>query len=98
MSCLKNYKYAIFIMLFHGVAVSASPDIFYGSDQKDDLSQSEVKPTLSWERKESEADTPPYCLTPSDPGCANMWQKEKEDENKERIQNHQQKKFYKSLK
>ena len=33
------------------------------------------------------------CLTPSEPGCNNMWQKEKDDENKERKLNYEQKKM-----
>lgn len=98
MPCLKNYAYAPFILLLHGVAVSASPGMHYNPDNKDYLLPPEVKSTLSWEKSESQADKTPHCLTPSDPGCSSMWQKEKAKENDERIQHYQQRKFYNSLK
>jgi len=98
MSCLKKYAYAPFILLLHCVASSASQNMMYDADQKDYSLSPEVTPTLSWETSESQADKTPYCLTPCDPGCSNMWQKEKEKENDERIQRYRQKKFYNSLK
>lgn len=33
------------------------------------------------------------CLTPSEPGCSNMWQKEKDNENRERVLDREQKKY-----
>jgi len=98
MSCLKKYAYAPFVLLLHGVAAAASPNMMYGTDKKDYSLSPEVTPKLSWEKSESQVAKTQYCLTPSDPGCSNMWQKEKEKENDERIQHHQQKKFYNSLK
>lgn len=98
MSCLKKYAYAPFVLLLHGVAAAASPNMMYGTDKKDYSLSPEVTPKLSWEKSESQVAKTQYCLTPSDPGCSNMWQKEKEKENDVRIQHHQQKKFYNSLK
>ncbi|EBF0072055.1 hypothetical protein DB121_03975 [Salmonella enterica] len=47
------------------------------------------KPTLSWEKKEPQTDKNLYCLTPSDPGCSDMWYKEKLREHQERVQRYQ---------
>ena len=83
---LKKYTYTLFILMIHAVAASASPNIIYSTDNKDYSQSPEVTPKLSWEKSESQSEKTPYCLTPSDPGCSNMWQKEKEKENDERIQ------------
>lgn len=98
MTFLKNHAYAPFILLLHGVAASASPEMPYDADKQAYSSSSKIKPTLSWESAEPQTDKTPYCLTPSDPGCSNMWQKEKQKENDERIQRYQQKKLYNSPK
>lgn len=100
MPYLKKYAYAPLILLLHGVAVSASSDMLDSTNKKEYLLSPEVKSTLSWEQRESQVNKTPYilCRNPGDPGCSNMWQKEKEKENEERIQQHQQKKFYNSLK
>lgn len=91
MPCFKIYAYAPFILLLHCVAASASPNMMYDTVQKDSLLSPEVTPTLSWEKSESQADKTQYCLTPSEPGCSIMWQKEKQKENDEQIQHYQQK-------
>ncbi|SCC70216.1 hypothetical protein [Kosakonia oryziphila] len=105
MPFLKSYAYAPLILLLHGVAASASPDFSYKAalpdssydfDKKDYFSSPEVKSALTKEKSESKTDKNPYCLTPSDPGCSNMWYKEKVKENDERIQRYQQNKFYNS--
>ncbi|WP_196906972.1 hypothetical protein [Candidatus Symbiopectobacterium sp. 'North America'] len=94
MPFLQNYAYAAFILLLHSVAVSASPDMLYGTDKKYYLPSPEDTSTLSWEKTEYQTDKKTYCLIPSDPGCINMWQKERERENYERIQRYEQKKLY----
>jgi len=94
MACFKKYTYAPFILLLQSVAVLASPEMW--SDNKQDyLSQPKVKPKLSWESRESKTDQKTYCLTPSDPGCSNMWQKEKRQEDNGQAQRYQEKKFRK---
>lgn len=94
MPCLKKYAYTPFILLLHAATASAAPNIFYSTDKKDYSLSPEVTSKLSWEKIESQAEKNPYCLTPSEPGCSNMWQKEKVKENDERIQRYQQKKLY----
>ncbi len=98
MSCLKKYTYVPFILLFHGISASASPDMKYDTDKKDYSLSPEVTPKLSWEKSESQGDKTQYCLTPSDPGCSNMWHKEKAKEYDEQIPRYHQKKLYNSHK
>lgn len=98
MPLLKHYAYAPFVLLLHSFAISASQDLAYPTDKNGHLSPQELKSTLPWEKTQPQIDKQLYCLTPSDPGCSNMWQKEKEKENDERVLRYQQKKLYSSLK
>lgn len=98
MTFLKHYAYAPFVLLLHSFTVSASQDFAYPADNKENFASQELKSTLPWEKTEPQIDKQLYCLTPSEPGCSNMWQKEKEKENDERVLRYQQKKLYSSLK
>ncbi|MFZ4835676.1 hypothetical protein [Rouxiella sp. Mn2063] len=93
MECLKKYVYVLFILLFQSVAVSASPYIFPDNEDKDALSSPKVKPNLSWGSSESQTEQATYCLTPSDPGCSNMWHKERTQEDNAQAQRYWEKKF-----
>lgn len=96
---IKNYaKYHFFLLLiFLGASssASASPSIKYISTEsmKAYLLPKEPKQKLFLGEDNSQADITPYCLTPSDPGCSNMWQKEREKDNDERKENYEQKRL-----
>ncbi len=96
MACLKKYAYAPFILLLQSVAALASPDMWSDNNKQDYLSKPKVKPKLSWESRESKTDRKVYCLTPSDPSCSNMWQKEKQQEDNGQAQRYQEKKLRKN--
>lgn len=98
MPYLKKYAYASFILLLHSIPALALPDIKYETDMNNYPLKPEVTPKLSWEKSESQGDKTQYCLTPSDPGCSNMWYNEKVKEFDELIQRYHQKKLNNSHK
>ncbi|EDC1111261.1 hypothetical protein FG670_06630 [Salmonella enterica subsp. enterica serovar Senftenberg] len=79
----------LLILLLYSMAASASSNHPYSTDNKEYLYLPKDKPTLSWEKKEPQTDKNLYCLTPSDPGCSDMWYKEKLREHQERVQCYQ---------
>lgn len=94
MPWLKKYVYIPFFITLPAYTTWASTETHYPAENNQLFTSPQNKPTINWEPKESENVNPSYCLTPADPGCSNMWRKEKEDENNQRIHEYQQKKLY----
>lgn len=96
---IKNYaNYHFFLLLISlgaSSSASVSPSIQYLSaeSKKAYLLPKQPKQKLFWGEDNSQAHITPYCLTPSDPGCSNMWQKEREKDNDERKENYEKKRL-----
>lgn len=83
-----------FICLLFLHALPASAEFSYDLYVNDYSLGSVVKQTPPWKDDNVQITKPSYCLTPSDPGCSNMWNEEKKKENAERIKRHEEKRKY----
>lgn len=99
MNIFKNFLYTLSFLILNAIAASACASSIsnsehsvsqvnkmgYASSQSDNQHY-EIRKNIGDENLISKD-----CLTPSEPGCNNMWQIEKDNENKERILNREKK-------